>query len=445
MHLSTRRARIVHASASLLATLLLAACGKKEPPPKPPPPQVSYIVVQPRKVALTTDLPGRTTAYRIAEVRPQVNGLILRRMFVEGSIVKAGQQLYQIDPAPYRAALDSALAAQSKAEAAATSARLLAERYKPLAEARAVSKQDYDNAVASAKQAEADIASAKANVETARINLVYTRLLSPITGRTGRSSVTEGALVTSGQTTALVTIQQLDPIYVDVVQPSTLLLKLRKELTSGRLTQRGEDAALVMLTLEDGTRYSFPGKLKFSEVTVDQNTGSITLRSEFPNPNGLLLPGMFVHEQVQEGLRDRALMVPQQGVTRDPKGRADRAGGRPRRQGRAAQAGRRPGDRRRVARQPGAHRRRQTDRARPAGRQARRRGDGDRDDPGRAEQAGAGSVCGVGRGPGSQRWRRRRKEQEEGRQGQGQGQGQGGRQVTRRARPLRLPIAFDAP
>jgi membrane fusion protein (multidrug efflux system) len=281
---------------------------------------VRFVAVAPQSVAITTSLPGRTTAYRIAEIRPQVSGVILKRMFIEGHDVKAGQQLYQIDPAPYQASLDSARAALIKADASVVSASALADRYKPLAEARAVSRQDYDNAVASEAEAKADVASAKASVETARINLVYTKVLSPIAGRSGRSAFTEGALVTASQTTDLVVIQQLDPIYVDVTQPSTLLLRLKRELASGKLTKTGENQALVKLTLEDGTQYAHPGMLKFAEVTVDQGTGSVTLRAEFPNPDGTLLPGMFVHEQIEEGVDPAALLVPQQGVTHDSRG-----------------------------------------------------------------------------------------------------------------------------
>jgi membrane fusion protein (multidrug efflux system) len=312
--------RLKHRVATLvIPVVLLAACAKHAPPP-PAPPLVRYVTVAPQSVAVTTDLPGRTSAYRIAEIRPQVSGVILKRMFVEGQNVKAGQQLYQIDPAPYQASLDSARAALIKAEASVVSATALAERYKPLAEARAVSRQDYDNAVASQAEAKADVASAKASVETARINLVYTKVLSPIAGRSGRSAFTEGALVTASQTTDLVVIQQLDPIYVDVTQPSTLLLRLKRELASGKLTKSGENQALVRLALEDGSEYSQSGKLKFTEVTVDQGTGSVTLRAEFPNPDNILLPGMFVHEQIEEGIDPTALLVPQQGITHDSKG-----------------------------------------------------------------------------------------------------------------------------
>jgi len=310
----------LRALAVLTATLLMiTGCGQKPPPAKPRP-AVGYIVVQPQSVTITTDLPGRTTAFRIAEIRPQVSGVILKRMFIEGSTVTAGSQLYQIDPAPFQASLDSAHAAQAKAEASVVSSRLLVERYKPLADARAVSRQDYDNAVSTEAQDEADVATARANVNTARINLTYTRMISPISGRTGRSSVTEGALVTADQTTALVTVQQLDPIYVDVTQPSTLLLRLRRELASGRLKTMGPDQAQVTLTEEDGHAYPQPGRLKFSEVTVDAGTGSVTLRAEFPNKDNTLLPGMFVHERIQEGIDDKALLAPQQGVTHNERG-----------------------------------------------------------------------------------------------------------------------------
>ncbi len=298
---------------------LLIGCAKPAAP-APPPVQVRFVTVQPQSVTLTTDLPGRTNAYRIAEIRPQVGGVILKRQFVEGHEVKVGEQLYQIDQAPYQASLDSARAALDKAEAAAVAASVLVTRYKPLSEARAVSRQDYDNAVSSDAQAKADVASAKASLETARINLKYTKVLSPITGRTGRSSVTEGALVTANQTTDLVVVQQLDPIYVDVVQPSTLLLRLKRELASGVLRKSGENQAQVKLYLEDDSLYPQVGKLKFAEVTVDQGTGSVTLRAEFPNPDGTLLPGMFVHEQIQEGVDASAILVPQQGVTHDFRG-----------------------------------------------------------------------------------------------------------------------------
>ena len=285
---------------------LVASCSPKAPAPPPSPAVVRVTTLKAETVTLTTDLPGRTVAFRVAEIRPQVSGVILKRMFVEGSDVKEGQQLYQIDPALYRATYESAAAT-------ATSSKLQAERYKPLAEVNAVSKQDYDNAVAAAAQS-------RASADTAQINLVYTRLLAPISGRIGRSSVTEGALVTAAQATALAIVQQLDPIYVDVTQPSAVLLRLKHELAAGDLTQTGPGQAQVHLTLEDGSRYPLVGQLQFAEVSVDETTGSITLRALFPNPQKLLLPGMFVQEQIEEGQRTDALLVPQLAVTHNQKG-----------------------------------------------------------------------------------------------------------------------------
>src|SRR5271168_771474 len=265
-----RLAQGVAVHLAVLGLVLLAGCGKKAPPPAPPPPKVSVVTVQAQTVPITTELPGRVAGYRYADVRPQVNGIILKRLFVEGSEVKSGQQLYQIDPAPYQASYDSAVAVDA-------SARALWERYKPLAEANAVSKQDYDNAVASHLQAQAA-------VETARINLVYTRVLSPITGRIGRSLITEGALVTANQATALATVQQLDPVYVDVTQPTTTLLRLKREAAAGQLQQDQSGQTQVRLRLEDGSDYAHPGKLEFSEVSVDLGTASVTLRALMPNP-----------------------------------------------------------------------------------------------------------------------------------------------------------------
>jgi membrane fusion protein (multidrug efflux system) len=289
------------------ALLTLPACGhKKQAGPPPPPPAVKVVTLHNETVSLTTELPGRTVPYRVAEIRPQVSGVVQKRMFVEGSDVKTHQQLYQIDPAPYQASYDSAVAQ-------AASSRAQVERYKPLAEVNAVSKQDFDNAVATAAQN-------KANADTAHINLVYTRLLSPIEGRIGRSSVTEGALVTANQADALATVQQLDPIYVDVTQPSAVLLRLKRELAAGQLVMAGGNQAQVHLTLEDGSAYGPPGKLQFVEVSVDQTTGSVTLRALFPNPDKLLLPGMFVHEQIEEGRRNDALLVPQLAISHNQKG-----------------------------------------------------------------------------------------------------------------------------
>ena len=298
--------RIRAAVAVTVAVVMTACSAKKGPPPPPPPVAVKVVTLTPQSVSISTDLPGRMVPYRVADIRPQVSGVILKRMFVEGTDVKEGQQLYQIDPALYQAAYDSAAAT-------AESARLQAERYKPLAEANAVSKQDYDNAVAAA-------ATNKASAETAHINLVYTRLLSPISGRIGRSSVTEGALVTANQATTLATVQQLDPIYVDVTQPSAVLLRLKRELAAGQLVQAGANQAEVHLILEDGSAYKPVGKMQFAEVQVDQTTGSVTLRALFPNPDKLLLPGMFVREQIEEGSRTDALLVPQVAVTHNQKG-----------------------------------------------------------------------------------------------------------------------------
>lgn len=290
----------------LYSGVLIGCSNKKQIAPAAAPVTVKVAKLAPQVVSLITDLPGRTVAYRVAEIRPQVSGVIQKRLFKEGSDVKAGQQLYRIDPALYQAAYDSAVAA-------AESSKLQVERYKPLAEVNAVSKQDYDNAVALAAQN-------KASADTARINLVYTRLLSPISGRIGRSLVTEGALVTANQTASLATVQQLDPIYVDVTQPSAVLLRLRRELAAGELVRTGGDEAEVSLILEDGSRYKSRGKLLFAEVQVDQTTGSVTLRALFPNPDRLLLPGMFVREQIEEGRRTDALLVPQVAVTHNQRG-----------------------------------------------------------------------------------------------------------------------------
>ncbi|MGH8418935.1 MAG: efflux RND transporter periplasmic adaptor subunit [Pseudomonas sp.] len=294
-------------TAAALASLL-SGCSKKEDAAAaaPPPPQVGVVTIQPQPYTLVSDLPGRTAAFRVAEVRPQVNGIILKRLFTEGTDVKAGQQLYQIDPAVYEANLNSA-----KATYDATNS--LAGRYKQLINEQAVSRQEYDTAVGNAREAQAA-------VQTAEINLRYTKVYAPISGRIGRSLVTEGALVSNGQADAMATIQQLDPIYVDVVQSSTELLRLRRELESGKLQKAGDNAAKVKLTLEDNSQYPVEGKLEFSEVSVDQTTGSVTLRAVFPNPNHTLLPGMFVHARLQSGVNEKAILVPQQGVTRDLKG-----------------------------------------------------------------------------------------------------------------------------
>lgn len=305
------------------AILLLAGCKdqKKEAGP-PPKPAVDVIVLHAQSVALKTDLPGRTSAYRVAEVRPQVGGVILKRSFTEGDVVKAGQVLYQIDPAAYEATLASARAQLLKAQAALKTAQSTVSRYRPLVAANAISRQDLDNAVGTMGENQADIASAQATIKTAAINVAYTKVTSPITGKTSRSAVTEGALVTANQTTTLVTVTQLDPIYVDVAQPSTTILRLKREVASGQIKGAGADQIEVGLILEDGSRYDQAGKLQFSEVTVDQGTGAITLRAIFPNTAGLLLPGMFVQEEIEEGVRQNGLLVPQQGITHNAKGEA---------------------------------------------------------------------------------------------------------------------------
>jgi membrane fusion protein, multidrug efflux system len=310
-----------------LAPLLFAVTGCQQAsgpagaPPKTPPAQVGVVTLVQQSVTLTSELPGRTSPYRIADVRPQVNGVLQKRMFVEGNDVQAGQQLYQIDPSLYQAAYDSAQAQLAHANAEMASAKALADRYKALGPGNAVSKQDFDNAQAAELQAQADIESAQAALETAHINLVYTKVLSPITGNTGRST-TEGALVTANQTTSLVTVQQLDPIYVDIPQSTALLLRLRRELASGQIKGGGDNQAPVNLTLEDGSSYELPGQLQFAETTVDQGTGSVILRAVFPNPKKMLLPGMFVTAHLQEGVSENAILVPQQGITHNAKGDA---------------------------------------------------------------------------------------------------------------------------
>jgi membrane fusion protein, multidrug efflux system len=308
-----------------LLAVALSGCGKSghsDASAGSPAPiqEVGVVTLAPQRVAITEELPGRTTAFRISDVRPQVNGIILKRMFTEGSEVTEGQQLYQIDPASYQAAYDSAKATLAKAEATLAVDRLTEQRQKKLAETHVIAPQDYDTAYATMKEAEADVALNKASVETAQISQTYTKVLSPISGRIGRSSVTEGALVTNGQTTALATVQQLDPIYVDLTQSSSQLLRLQRELNNGQLNSVRDQNAEVRLILEDGTEYPEKGTLQFSEVSVDQGTGSVTLRAVFPNPRQVLLPGMFVRAQVKEGVNQQAILVPQRGVTRNQQG-----------------------------------------------------------------------------------------------------------------------------
>lgn len=291
----------------LALPLLLAACRSEAPPAsEPPPPEVGVVEIEARPLTLTTDLPGRTAAYRVAEVRPQVNGIVQRRLFDEGQTVEAGDQLYQIDDAKYRAAYDRARATLSNAER-------LAKRYAGLMKTGAISRQQHDDAQAAWELA-------KAELELARIDLVYTRVLAPIAGRIGRSAVTEGALVTSGQAEALATIQQIDPIYVDMTQPVEQVLALRADLAAGRIDGLDAQRAKVKLLLEGRRQYPLDGTLEVSEVSVDPGTGSVTLRAVFPNPDGLLLPGMFVHARLSEGVRQEAILVPQQAIVRDSRG-----------------------------------------------------------------------------------------------------------------------------
>lgn len=284
-------------------------------------PEVAIVEVKQQRIERTTELPGRTSAYLVAEIRPQVNGIILERRFVEGSDVKAGQLLYQIDPLPFRAAYDSAKASLARAKANLSSIQARAERYHALLADQAVTQQEYDDAEAARQQVVADINYWKAMVKSARINLKYTRVPAPISGRIGRSSVTDGALVTAHQPNSLAVIQQLDPIYIDVTQSSVELLRLRRHLTSKQIS-KGENWKKVRVIMEDGELYPLEGKLEFRDVTVDPTTSSFLLRIVVPNPDKLLLPGMFVRAIVREGVSDRAILVPQQGVTRNPKGEA---------------------------------------------------------------------------------------------------------------------------
>lgn len=307
----------------VLVTGLLMALGcqqKPQGPPQMPPPEVVVETVKTEPIVLTTELPGRTTARLVADIRPQVNGLILHRFFTEGSDVKAGDPLYQIDPAPFQAALDSAKASLSRSEANLPAIRAKAKRLADLAEVQAVSRQDADDAASALKQVEADIQYWKAMVNTATIQLNYTVIKAPISGRVGKSTVTEGQLVTAYQPLALATIQQLDPIYVDVPQSTADLLRLKKRMEEGRLIRNGQGQNTVRLILEDGSTYTRTGAIQFQDVTVDPTTGSVTLRILFPNPDAILLPGMFVRAVVIEGKNDAAILVPQQAVMRDPKG-----------------------------------------------------------------------------------------------------------------------------
>ena len=318
--------RLGVAAGGLSVVLLLAACGKSDAPPAAagdgmPPPEVGVVVATPGDVGLITELPGRLEALRVAQVRARVAGILQKRLFREGSDVKAGQPLFAIDAAPYAAALQSAQATLARAQANLTQAAALAERYKPLLAANAVSQQEYANAVAAQKQAEADVAAGRAAVQTGRINLNYASVTAPISGRIGRALVTEGALVGQGEATQLAVIQQIDPVYVNFTQSAGEVMKLRRAMADGQLQRAGgSDAASVRVVLEDGSEYSRPGKLLFSDLTVDASTGQITLRAEVPNPKGELLPGLYVRVRLEQAQVANAITLPQQAVTRTQQG-----------------------------------------------------------------------------------------------------------------------------
>jgi len=304
----------------LVVFLIIGGCGKQNKGGPPPMPEVAVVTIQTKPVVTTTELAGRTSANLVAEVRPQVGGIIQKRLFTEGSDVQAGQVLFQIDPALYQAALNNARAVLARSEANLSALQLRANRLRELLVDKAVSQQDYDDASAALKQTQADIQYGKATLETAHINLKYTTITAPISGRIGRSSVTEGALVTAQQPTALATIQRLDPMYVDVPQSTAEVLRLQRSLKEGRLDQNGKNQKKVQLIMEDGTAYPLAGTLKFRDITVDPTTGSVILRVVFPNPKGVLMPGMFVRTILQEGIHKNAILIPQQAISRDPKG-----------------------------------------------------------------------------------------------------------------------------
>ena len=319
---STANSRVVGLGlAAVAGGFFFAACTRPNvAPPAPRPAEVATVTIAPQRVVLTTELPGRTSPYRMAEIRPQVNGLIQKRLFTEGSDVQAGQELYQIDPAPFQAALNNAQAALGRAEAGLPALSARADRFKDLVAEKAVSQQNLDDAAAALKQTEADVQFYKAALENARINLGYTRVIAPISGRIGTSTVTDGAIVTAYQPMALATIQQLDPIYVDVPQSTSELLRLERRMAEGRLARDATSQDAAQLILEDGTAYPQEGALQFRDIAVDRSTASVTLRMVFPNSRGVLLPGMFVRAVVKEGVNGKAILIPQQAVSRDPKG-----------------------------------------------------------------------------------------------------------------------------
>jgi membrane fusion protein, multidrug efflux system len=311
----------------LSAVVVLAACGPKVEAPgapggaaAPPPAEVGVVTVAPAAVDLTTELPGRIEASRVAQVRARAAGIVQKRLFREGSDVKAGQPLFQIDASATRATLASAEAGLARAQANLAQASAQAERYKPLLEANAISKQDYVNAVAAQKTAQADVAAGNAAVQTARINLAYASVVAPISGRIGRALVTEGALVGQGEATPMAVVQQVDPVYVNFTQSTTDVLRLRRDIASGKFKRAGGDGSLVRVVLEDGSEYDKPGKLLFSDLTVDAASGQITLRAELPNPGGLLLPGMYVRVRLDQAQASNGIVLPQQAVTRGSSG-----------------------------------------------------------------------------------------------------------------------------
>ena len=318
--------RSLHRSALVFAMLTaLAGCGDKKPDasakgPATPPPEVAVITVAPASLTLTTELPGRLEASRVAQVRARAAGIVLKRVFREGSDVKAGDVLYRIDPAPFQAAYESTQAAVAKTEANLAQASLKVQRYKPLVETNAISKQEYDDALTAQKQAAADLATAKAARQTASLNLGYATVTAPISGRIGRALVTEGALVGVGEATPLAVIQQVDPMYVNLSQSSTEVLRLQRAMASGQLTSVGKGEAKVTLVTEDGRPYPKPGKLLFSDLSVDESSGAITLRAEFPNPDRTLLPGMYVRALLGQAVNEQAITVPQQAVVRSQQG-----------------------------------------------------------------------------------------------------------------------------
>ena len=306
----------------LMAVMGHVACGSPPPAAPPPPPEVGVVALKTEPVTMTAELPGRTVPVMVSEVRPQIRGLIQRRLFTEGQQVKAGQVLYQIDPALYQADYDNAKATLARAEAARVSARLLAERYAELVKIEAVSKQQNDDAEAAYGRAEAEVAAARAALDTTRINLEYTRITAPIGGQVSASVFTPGALVIANQPDPLTTVRQLDPIYVDITQSSDQVLGLQRQLASGRLRRANKDAIKVRLRLDDGSDYEHAGMLNFTDVAVDETTGMVRLRTTFPNPNGLLLPGMYVRAFVAQAVDEKGLLVPQQGVTHNARGEA---------------------------------------------------------------------------------------------------------------------------